>query len=81
MAERLIKEHGGRAILAESPELVGSEPYILSRVSNEETARKFIRTTENYKEYGARPMRRAVTQVNSRIPSQTPAEPSYLDRI
>lgn len=54
VAERLIKEHGGRAILAESPELVGSEPYILSRVSNEETARKFIRTTENYKEYGAR---------------------------
>jgi len=54
VAARLISQHGGRAILAESPELVGAEPYILSRVSNEETARKFIQTTEAYKEYGAR---------------------------
>ena len=54
VAARLITQHGGRAILAESPELVGAEPYILSKVANEETARRFIQTTEAYKEYGAR---------------------------
>ena len=54
VAARLISKHGGRAILAESPELVGAEPYILSKVASEHTARRFIQTTEAYKEYGAR---------------------------
>ena len=54
VAGKFILDHASSAILAESPELVGAEPYILSRVGNESVAKDFIRTTEHYKAYGAR---------------------------
>ena len=51
---RLISSYGSRAILGESPELVGAEPYVLRNVSARGAAEEFIETTERYKRYGAR---------------------------
>ncbi|CAE7605360.1 uxaA, partial [Symbiodinium sp. CCMP2456] len=44
----------GLALLAESPELVGAEPYVLSNCRSLEIARKFLMMTERYKRYASR---------------------------
>ena len=54
VAERLLLECGSSANLAESPELIGAEPYILENVANSGVAEKFIRTTEHYKAFAQR---------------------------
>ncbi|CAE7221675.1 uxaA, partial [Symbiodinium pilosum] len=57
---KLLIEKGGLALLAESPELVGAEPYVLSNCRNLEIARKFLMMphgmtqTERYKRYASR---------------------------
>ena len=42
--------HGGAAILAETDELIGAEPYVLDNVRDLETARRFLRAVERFKE-------------------------------
>eukprot|EP00928_Gymnodinium_smaydae_P044837 TRINITY_DN29928_c0_g1_i1.p1 TRINITY_DN29928_c0_g1~~TRINITY_DN29928_c0_g1_i1.p1 ORF type:complete len:990 (-),score=155.38 TRINITY_DN29928_c0_g1_i1:257-3226(-) len=51
---KLLLMRGGLALLAESPELVGAEPYILSNCRNLDVARKFLMMTERYKRYAFR---------------------------
>eukprot|EP00439_Symbiodinium_sp_Y106_P044971 s1337_g5.t1 len=51
---KLLIRKGGLALLAESPELVGAEPYVLSNCRSLETARKFLMMTERYKRYASR---------------------------
>ena len=53
VAERMRQRFGTSSNLAESPELIGAENYILENVASEAVARTFIRTTENYKQYAA----------------------------
>lgn len=49
-AAKLLIEHGGAAVLAETDELMGAESYILSRVGDVETASKFLHFVERFKE-------------------------------
>ncbi len=48
MAKELIR-YGGAANLAETDELIGAEPYVLQKVRDIETARKFLTLVENFK--------------------------------
>jgi altronate dehydratase len=47
---REVVRHGGSANLAETDELIGAERYVLKNVRNVETARRFLRTVERFKE-------------------------------
>ena len=49
VARELIR-YGGAANLAETDELIGAEAYVLNRVRNKETAERFLRTVERFKE-------------------------------
>lgn len=49
VSERLVR-YGGAASLAETDELIGAEPYIMSKVRNVETARKFLELLDRFKE-------------------------------
>jgi altronate dehydratase len=49
IAQELIR-YGGAANLAETDELIGAEPYVLQKVRNVETARKFLTLVEEFKE-------------------------------
>jgi altronate dehydratase len=49
VAKEVIK-HGGGAILAETDELIGAEPYVLDNVKDLETAKRFLQTIERFKE-------------------------------
>lgn len=51
---KLLLTRGGLALLAESPELVGAEPYVLANCRSLEIARKFLMMTERYKQYASR---------------------------
>ena len=51
---RAVIEQGGAANLAETDELIGAESYVLQRVRDVETARKFLATIERFKLYAAR---------------------------
>ncbi|CAJ1442126.1 unnamed protein product [Effrenium voratum] len=51
---KLLLVRGGLALLAESPELVGAEPYILANCRTLEVARSFLNLTERYKQYASR---------------------------
>jgi len=53
VAKELLRR-GGLALLAESPELVGAEPYVLSNCRDLDVARKFLMMTERYKRYAFR---------------------------
>jgi altronate dehydratase len=50
MASKLLIEHGGAAVLAETDELIGAESYVLSRVRDLDTARQFLHFVERFKE-------------------------------
>jgi altronate dehydratase len=47
---RELVRHGGSANLAETDELMGAEPYVLAKVRNLGTARKFLRTLADFEE-------------------------------
>jgi altronate dehydratase len=47
---REVVARGGTAVLAETDELIGAEGYVLENVRDEETARRFLRTVESFKE-------------------------------
>lgn len=47
---REVVRQGGVANLAETPELVGAEAYVLNRVRDLETARRFLTFVEEFKE-------------------------------
>jgi altronate dehydratase len=49
VAKEVIK-HGGAAILAETDELIGAEPYVLDNVKDLQTAKRFLETIERFKE-------------------------------
>ncbi|WP_274648784.1 UxaA family hydrolase [Paenibacillus humicola] len=49
ISEELVR-YGGSASLAETDELIGAEPYVLSKVRNVETARKFLELVQRFKE-------------------------------
>jgi altronate dehydratase len=49
VAKEIIK-NGGAAILAETDELIGAEPYVLNNVKDLETARRFLAAVERFKE-------------------------------
>ena len=49
VSKELIR-HGGSANLAETDELIGAEPYVLSNVRDLETARAFLRQLELFQE-------------------------------
>ncbi|UVI30598.1 UxaA family hydrolase [Paenibacillus spongiae] len=49
ISEELVR-YGGAASLAETDELIGAEPYVLSNVRNAETARKFLELVNRFKE-------------------------------
>ncbi len=54
LAGRVAKEvirHGGSAVLAETDELIGAESYMLSRVRDIATARRFLERIEAFKTY------------------------------
>eukprot|EP01116_Phalansterium_solitarium_P021906 TRINITY_DN7030_c0_g1_i1.p1 TRINITY_DN7030_c0_g1~~TRINITY_DN7030_c0_g1_i1.p1 ORF type:complete len:963 (-),score=398.81 TRINITY_DN7030_c0_g1_i1:530-3418(-) len=46
----LLIQHGGQAVLAETDELMGAEAYILRRVKDLPTAKKFVSIIERFKE-------------------------------
>ncbi|WP_025772526.1 UxaA family hydrolase [Thioalkalivibrio sp. HK1] len=48
---REIIRHGGSAVLAETDELIGAEPYILSNVRDIATALRFLERIEAFKTY------------------------------
>lgn len=50
VAKELIR-HGGSANLAETSELIGAEPYVLSNVRDEAVARKFLATQSRFQEW------------------------------
>jgi len=50
VAKALVR-HGGAANLAETDELIGAEPYVLSNVRDAETAEAFLAKIENFKTY------------------------------
>jgi altronate dehydratase len=45
-----IIKHGGGAILAETDELIGAEPYVLENVKDLQTAKRFLAAVERFKE-------------------------------
>lgn len=47
---RQIISYGGAANLAETDELIGAETYVLQKVKDMETARRFLATVERFKE-------------------------------
>ena len=47
---REIVRYGGSANLAETDELIGAEPYVLARVRDLDTARRFLAAIERFKE-------------------------------
>jgi len=47
---RELVRHGGAANLAETDELMGAEPYVLAKVRDLDTARKFLRTLAGFEE-------------------------------
>ncbi|TBL68321.1 UxaA family hydrolase [Paenibacillus thalictri] len=49
ISQELIR-YGGAASLAETDELIGAEPYVLQKVRDVETARKFLQLVERFKE-------------------------------
>ena len=49
VARELIR-NGGAANLAETDELIGAEPYVLNNVRNIDTAKRFLRMVERFKE-------------------------------
>ncbi|MBP3967308.1 UxaA family hydrolase [Paenibacillus lignilyticus] len=49
ISEELVR-YGGAASLAETDELIGAEPYVLSKVRDVETARKFLELLDRFKE-------------------------------
>ena len=49
VAKELVR-HGGSANLAETDELIGAEPYVLSNVRDVETARAFLNKIERFQE-------------------------------
>ncbi|REE70548.1 altronate dehydratase [Paenibacillus taihuensis] len=49
VSEELVR-YGGAASLAETDELIGAEPYVLSKVRNVETARNFLELVDRFKE-------------------------------
>ncbi len=52
VAKEVIR-HGGSANLAETDELIGAEPYVLERVRDAATARRFLDKIESFKRYAA----------------------------
>jgi altronate dehydratase len=50
---RELVRHGGAANLAETDELIGAESYVLQKVRDLETARKFLTLAEQFKERAA----------------------------
>ena len=50
---REVIRYGGSANLAETDELIGAEPYVLQKVRDLETARKFLATVERFKEWAS----------------------------
>ena len=52
LARELIR-YGGSANLAETDELIGAESYILQNARDLDTARKFLRTVEHFKDWEA----------------------------
>mmetsp|Transcript_20989 Transcript_20989/g.53139 ORF Transcript_20989/g.53139 Transcript_20989/m.53139 type:complete len:931 (+) Transcript_20989:159-2951(+) len=48
-AAKEIIRMGGKAVLAETDELMGAEPYILANVRSTETAQKFLEKIANFK--------------------------------
>ncbi|MCU6792414.1 UxaA family hydrolase [Paenibacillus sp. WQ 127069] len=49
IAQELVR-YGGAASLAETDELIGAEPYVLQKVRDVETARKFLKLVEQFRE-------------------------------
>ncbi|NEU32065.1 altronate dehydratase [bacterium LRH843] len=49
ISKELVR-YGGAANLAETDELIGAEPYVLQKVRDVETARKFLTLVDNFKE-------------------------------
>jgi altronate dehydratase len=49
ISQELIR-YGGAASIAETDELIGAEPYVLQKVRDVETARKFLTFVEQFKE-------------------------------
>ncbi len=47
---REVIRHGGGANLAETDELIGAEPYVLQKVRDVDTARRFLFMVERFKE-------------------------------
>ncbi|HWD80182.1 MAG TPA: UxaA family hydrolase, partial [Kribbella sp.] len=45
-----IIRHGGTAVLAETDELIGAEPYVLKNVRDLATAKRFLATIKSFKE-------------------------------
>ena len=52
LAHELIR-YGGSAVLAETDELIGAEPYVLQKVRDLETARKFLALLDTFKQRAA----------------------------
>ncbi len=50
---REVIRYGGSANLAETDELIGAESYILKKVKDIQTARKFLQTVERFKTWAA----------------------------
>ncbi|MBF2760467.1 MAG: UxaA family hydrolase [Ectothiorhodospiraceae bacterium AqS1] len=50
VAKEIIR-HGGSAVLAETDELIGAEPYMLANVRDIATARRFLERIEAFKTY------------------------------
>ena len=53
VAKELIR-HGGSACIAETTELIGAEPYMLASVADVDTAERFLKTIEDYRELAGR---------------------------
>jgi len=45
-----VIKHGGAAVLAETDELIGAEPYVLKNVRDLATAKRFLATIKSFKE-------------------------------
>ena len=48
-AAKMLIQNGGKAVLAETDELIGAESYVLRRVRSRDVARVFTETTEAFK--------------------------------
>ena len=47
---KLLIQHGGQAVLAETDELMGAESYVLKHVKDLDTAKKFLGVVNRFKE-------------------------------